>query len=243
MTENSTSKQSNKPGKSSPSTVVPDELGRRIKHSRDSVIILIGGASGVGKTTVAAELARRLGITRHISTDIIREIIRALEPGNSCVQGSTFAQAGKRRSGNQDSSESDPGEHVIQGFLAQARAVNIGLRAILSRARREGINMVVDGANFVPSLLGHGFLHPAGAQVFSFILTLEDRERHIERFRLRSSSSRRSARRYIDHIHEIHRIQDFLREDAGKSAVPVIENKELERTVAAILRIISERLV
>src|SRR5688500_9694937 len=36
-------------------------------------IILLGGSTGVGKSTIATQLAARLGITRIISTDAIRE--------------------------------------------------------------------------------------------------------------------------------------------------------------------------
>jgi 2-phosphoglycerate kinase len=42
------------------------------------LIILIGGATGTGKSTVAAEVAYRLGITRVTSTDFVRQTMRAL---------------------------------------------------------------------------------------------------------------------------------------------------------------------
>ena len=40
-------------------------------------IILIGGATGVGKSTIATLIANRLNITRVASTDAIREVMRA----------------------------------------------------------------------------------------------------------------------------------------------------------------------
>ena len=40
------------------------------------MIILIGGGTGVGKSTVATQLAARLGIVRVISTDAIREVMK-----------------------------------------------------------------------------------------------------------------------------------------------------------------------
>src|SRR5438876_11421809 len=42
------------------------------------LIILIGGATGVGKSTVATQLAARLGITRIIPTDAIRAVMRSM---------------------------------------------------------------------------------------------------------------------------------------------------------------------
>ena len=41
------------------------------------VILLVGGATGTGKSTVATEAAHRLGITRVTSTDFIRQTMRA----------------------------------------------------------------------------------------------------------------------------------------------------------------------
>jgi len=41
------------------------------------VVLLIGGATGTGKSTVATEIAYRLGITRVTSTDFVRQTMRA----------------------------------------------------------------------------------------------------------------------------------------------------------------------
>ena len=41
------------------------------------IVLLIGGSTGTGKSTVAAEVAHRLGITRVASTDFIRQTMRA----------------------------------------------------------------------------------------------------------------------------------------------------------------------
>jgi 2-phosphoglycerate kinase len=41
------------------------------------IMLLVGGATGTGKSTCATEVAHRLGITRVTSTDFIRQTIRA----------------------------------------------------------------------------------------------------------------------------------------------------------------------
>ena len=42
------------------------------------LVILIGGATGVGKSTIATQLAARLGIVRVVATDAIREVMRSM---------------------------------------------------------------------------------------------------------------------------------------------------------------------
>src|SRR5213080_2751626 len=41
------------------------------------IVVLIGGTTGTGKSTVAQEVAHRLGINRVASTDFIRQTMRA----------------------------------------------------------------------------------------------------------------------------------------------------------------------
>ena len=51
---------------------------QRVEHLDVPVVILIGGATGVGKSTIATQLAARLGIVRVVATDAIREVMRAM---------------------------------------------------------------------------------------------------------------------------------------------------------------------
>ena len=59
------------------------EAIRRLRRFRElqeldlPVIVLVGGATGTGKSTVATEAAYRLGITRVTSTDFVRQTMRA----------------------------------------------------------------------------------------------------------------------------------------------------------------------
>ena len=67
--------------------VLGDEGGpravRQLRRFRDlqeldlPVILLVGGGTGTGKSTVATEVAYRLGITRVTSTDFVRQTMRA----------------------------------------------------------------------------------------------------------------------------------------------------------------------
>ena len=51
---------------------------REVRKSKEPLIILIGGASGVGTSSMAFELASKLGLKNLISTDMIREVMRKI---------------------------------------------------------------------------------------------------------------------------------------------------------------------
>ena len=54
------------------------ENWRSLRKSEKPLIILIGGASGVGTSSMAFELANRLRLKNIISTDMIREVMRKI---------------------------------------------------------------------------------------------------------------------------------------------------------------------
>src|SRR3954468_1675080 len=50
---------------------------RRLDQLDRPLVVLIGGTTGVGKSTLASMLAARLGVNRVIATDVIRQVLRA----------------------------------------------------------------------------------------------------------------------------------------------------------------------
>src|SRR5829696_7035057 len=54
---------------------------RVLRESTEPIVVLIGGATGVGTSTLAADVARRLNIQSVVGTDSIREVLRrAISP-------------------------------------------------------------------------------------------------------------------------------------------------------------------
>lgn len=53
---------------------------KKIRQSEDPLIILIGGASGIGTSSISFELATKLGIKNMLSTDMIRRKNRIIQP-------------------------------------------------------------------------------------------------------------------------------------------------------------------
>src|SRR5262245_31688072 len=89
---------------------------RRYQEPDEPVVILLGGTSGVGKTSLAVEVAHRLGIARVLSTDSIRQIMRITLSAElvPALHASSY-DAHKRLP-----PPAEPLDPVIEGFHAQA---------------------------------------------------------------------------------------------------------------------------
>jgi 2-phosphoglycerate kinase len=210
---------------------------RQVAKLEKPVIILIGGASGVGKSAVSAEIGRRYGIERFIGTDLIREIMRYMMPKeiNPILHESTF---------NADSSTVNPSieDEVIYSFYEQSRIVCKGVDAYIRRIIKEGLKTVINGVHLIPGLLGAAVENAGSIHLYHYVLHIEDEEEHKHRFHLRAEGTRRDPNRYIGNIDKIRRIQDYYTEAAEKEGVKTVENSDFENTVETIFKDITQRL-
>ena len=202
---------------------------RRIKYLEEPLFILVGGATGVGKSSVAAELGHRLGINRVIGTDTIREIMRSIISRNliPTLHESSF-----------EADESAPSPYANREFTysfeEQARVVMEGVSAVMRRAVKEGLHMVLNGVHIVPGFLQRRM--PRGPHhVYQYVLSVPDQDQHTMYFYEREKGTRREPRRYVKRIDRIRRLQEYIRDAAEKNEVPVIENVEFEKTLRTIL--------
>jgi 2-phosphoglycerate kinase len=197
------------------------------------VVFLLGGATGTGKSTVATELAYRLGITRVTSTDFIRQTMRAFfsEDFMPSIHFSSFEAADALR---EPKVADDP---CITGFLEQTRNVLVGVHAALDRALEEGWSMVLEGVHIVPGLIRVPLTEAVVAQC---VLQIEDPDEHAKHFYVRDAASDgvRPVSRYLDRFDEIRRIQEALVRRAHREEVPVLESSNIEHAVTQALELV-----
>ncbi|MBT3222644.1 MAG: AAA family ATPase, partial [Proteobacteria bacterium] len=171
------------------------------------VVILIGGATGTGKTTLAMELAFRLGIRVALSTDMIRETMRTilsaeLVPGLHDHSFRGMLQGGQLLS--------DARERVLAGFRQQASQVAVGISGAINRARRENTHLIIEGTHLVPPfdryLIGNSGFRAAG-----FVLTIQEQNLHRIRFPARAvRERRRDPSVYLESFQAVRWIHDYL---------------------------------
>jgi 2-phosphoglycerate kinase len=203
---------------------------RRYQELRElelPIVILVGGATGTGKSTVATEIAYRLGITRVTSTDFIRQTMRAFFAHEfmPAIHYSSF------ESGLAVPDADDP---LIAGFLEQSRQVLVGVRASIERALQEGWSMVLEGVHLVPGLL------PAleGAVASACVLRITDETAHAQHFFTRDAGTERPMTKYLDRFAEIRRLQEFIVGRAEREHIAVIENESADRATGAVAELV-----
>jgi 2-phosphoglycerate kinase len=189
----------------------------RLDRLERPLVVMIGGTTGVGKSTLATMLAARLGITRVIPTDVIRQVLRAFftHEAMPSVHHSAFETGG------------------VEGYTTQAARVGIGIAAIVDRAAGEGKPLVVEGVHLVPGAID-GELRNRCVPV-QVLLVVEDPELHRGHFSHRRG---RPAERYLARFEEIRELQVFLAERAVEEGVAVIDNQNADETLARLMGLV-----
>ncbi|MGZ4857579.1 MAG: 3H domain-containing protein [Methanobacteriaceae archaeon] len=204
---------------------------------RKPYVILIGSASGIGKSTIASELAKDLGIKHLIETDFIREIVRG-------VIGPDYAPALHKSSfdayvtiRDKDRFEGNKYGLISAGFEEHASFVIPAIEKVIKRAVDDYDDVVIEGVHVVP-----GFLniekYKEDASIHFFVLTA-DEEMHKERFVKRAMNIKRGGK-HLEYFKENRIINDYLVKQAIMHNIPVIYNDDIEVATKRMLTLIKE---
>lgn len=203
---------------------------QRLDRLDAPLVVMIGGTTGVGKSTLATMLAHRLGISRVIATDVIRQVLRAFFSHDfmPAVHYSAFEAAMELEQGDGEFDDELP------GFQEQAESVGTAVEAIVERACEEGTSLVVEGVHVVP-----GGLDPelrSRCVAVEALLTVEEPDLHRGHFTLRGA--RRPAERYLDNFEAIRRLQGFLSSRASAEGIAVIENANADQALGRLMGLV-----
>ena len=220
-----------------PELLLDGDLPRSQREALDQLalplLLLVGGATGTGKSTVTVEVAHRLGITRVSSTDTVRQTMRAFFSAEfmPSIHYSSF-EAGPAVAVPDDEAI-DPN---LLGFLDQTRNVLVGVNAAIERSLAEGWSTVLEGVHLVP-----GMVAPiSDALVVQCVLAIKSEDAHASHFWIRdiASEGARALDKYLDHLSDIRYLQDYIVERAERNDVPVIWNQDREGATSAVMELV-----
>lgn len=213
-------------------------LWRTLKRPDKPLILLFGGATGTGKSTLSVEIAHRLGITRVIGTDTIREIMRGmfsrkLMPSIYESSYSVWRTMARPLGDSQDT--------VLAAFQEQTQRIDVGVKAIIHRAINENLSTIIEGVHLIPEKEDPGIQNKA--IILQVLISTLDEENHRNRFIYRGQDAvSRSSQRYLENFESIRKIQDALTARAKEYDVFIVDNVYFDETVSKIIQFLTRRM-
>lgn len=187
---------------------------RAARRSGRPIVIVLTGAPGVGKSTLATRLAVRLEITRIVTTDAIREVLRTVVPPAVLpeLHTSTFELI--------EPNHADP----FTDFDRQCGAVANAMAAVASRLVTENRSMIAEGVHLPPGSIARALAdHPSCPVVVERLVTAPPNAHRRNLDRRRLDEPLRRGERHLGSFDRIVLIQDHLRRSAAERGVPAID--------------------
>ena len=190
-------------------------------------IVLIGGIPGVGKTSIAGEIAKALDIDIVLSGDYLREFIRPFgDYAKFSVMSKSVYNAwtsfGERNR-----------ENIVSGFLAQSEIMNAGISAVIRRAAGNGEDIVIEQLHFVPSQLGKDLIN----QIIPIYLYIRDIDIHRDRLRERVNFTHANSpgERLADQLDTYRFMMDYSLEESRSYGIRIFESSDYGKTLKDVL--------
>ena len=203
---------------------------------RKPYVILIGSASGIGKSTIAAELAKSLNIKHLIESDFIRAVVRGIigKEYAPALHSSSYDAYKSIRNKSRYTSYDDL---VAAGFDDHASYVIPALEKVIQRAITDFDDIIIEGVHLVPGLIDIEQFKEY-ANIYFFVLS-SDEESHKERFVKRAVQIHRGGKQ-LDFFRENRIIHDHLLKQASEYDVNIINTESIDKTLEKILSVINK---
>lgn len=181
-------------------------------------LILLGGVPGTGKTTIAYNLALKLGIDKVVSIDMIKAFTKAYKSRFSRYVFTTTHEAYKL-----------DGISVIDGYVKHAKVINSIILKVIENIKDNVI--IIEGSTIDKEFVKEIDRERYDVVYVNLYLSTEELiERYKKKEKLRKSN-------WIENIKNIEEINNYLKKDNFN-----IVNDNLENTVDRIVEYVKEVL-
>ena len=208
----------------------------KFSQSDRPLILLIGGTTGCGKSSVATEVAHRLGVVRTQSTDMLREVMRMMIPQRLLPVLHSSAFDAWRFLPAKFSAQETKEDMIADGYHNQMELLSVPCEAVIQRALRERVSLILEGVHVHPSLIeriedsGDAFIVP----IMLAVLKQETLEKRLRRRGTRAP--KRGSEHYLSNFDQIWALQTYLLSEADRAGIPIIAENDKEQATVQILR-------
>ena len=184
-------------------------------------LLIITGASGVGKSTLTARVAAALEFDKVVSTDTIRETLR--------TQISIDESPALHRSSFQPG-----GNSTIDDWKNTISPLREAIDAVIYREVKRGGDLLLEGVHFTPSFDIIDSWRAYGGKSCGVVLAVDNADEHVQMIVGRKKHNGRSVKHYLDHFMRIREIQDEMSRLANNSGWLVIDITQEDDPVGII---------
>jgi len=205
------------------------------QRSGRPLILMICGAVGTGKSTIATEVAHLLDVVRIQSTDMLREVMRMMLPEQllPVLHASSF-NAWKELP-IQDARGRDRDLLIADGYHSQVGLLSVAIEAVIHRAVEESVPIIIEGVHAHPEISMNLPEDTDAITVHTTLAVLKSKE--LKR-RLRGRGAevpQRRAKRYLNTFESIWSLQTFLLSESDRCEVPIITNTDKDKTIHQVV--------
>ena len=176
------------------------------------------------------------------STDMLREVMRGMIPEHlmPVLHTSTYA-AWKELPGHETTEAAEA--RIAQGFMLQVELVSVAATAVIQRALKERVSLVLEGVHVHPLLLKRLQLETDAIVIPLMLGVLKPSEL---RDRLRGRGKKvpgRRSQRFLKNFESIWTLQSYLLAEADGSGFTIVPNEGTEEdTVQHVMDIALDAL-
>ncbi|MCP4287037.1 MAG: hypothetical protein GY792_21745 [Gammaproteobacteria bacterium] len=211
-------------------------------HSGRPLILLIGGTTGCGKSTIATEVAHRLGVVRIQSTDMLREVMRMMIPKRLSPVLHTSSFDAWRSLPDKFANQADVEERIADGYRAQMELLSVPCEAVIQRALKERVALILEGIHVHPALLNY-VDRREDAVIIPIMLAVLKQDNLRKHLRGRGQMApNRDSKKHLSNFDRIWALQSFLLSEADRNRIPIIANDDREKSTAQVMKAIIDSL-
>ncbi|MDX1345133.1 MAG: hypothetical protein R3179_04470 [Sedimenticolaceae bacterium] len=203
-----------------------------VPHLKDldkPTIVLVSGTSGVGKSTIAKQISRQLGIQTGFSSDIAcRAVMR--EASGFLLGGEKARELFPELYGSSFDVDS------LEWFYGHALMTMVGVTGSIDRLIKENVSAVIDGVALIPGTLPEICFEKAN--IVWIVACVREETQHYERLGMRDETGveRGGADRYRERFRAIRNNHDRLVQMGERAGVLVVDNSgDLDQALSEVL--------
>jgi len=207
----------------------------RRKGKAPSLQILVGGSPAVGKSVSITDIGFRLAISRTMTTDAIRRVLKVVIMDNPVLHLPSY-QVWKKLP-----TKDKIKNREVEGFIKQVEFLRPFVEEIIIKSIKDGKDIAIEGVHVVPWILPEE-LEKKKNVIFA-LLRAPERKVYREMFfskRLREGVANKKA---IEEDFKVClKIDRFLVKEAKKRKLPIIKVGSVGQVVRDLLEIINSRI-